>query len=486
MEFFYVVKATQKSGKPDAVVWFTAKTEARANLQLDVELEEADIETGRGQDYNKPIRTDFPVFNDLPEESTVDLTWCERYELAEDMRTWQLKPGSKPDDAFHGEANESGITQPSATNDTAPSPVVMEEKHVDLHEYGKYPYEKKVLGTWLFGLFENLNKEQQEEVARVELDMDETYAQNVLLAARDFKARAMEHVFPETLAALFTATKSIWPVGGKAPMLNDLITFFTEWISTHHSDTKSRDDVTAKWFAKHRKAPTATPTVETMPAPEPVQAPERYKRSVAQNMANMGIEIAVALLYPDAVPGQITRQQLIGAKDVVEREEEVHVKAVKVLGKITDIMSYDATSIFAVTRFVKWNSDEATTELRTNARNWLAQNGVYEDGSRSKGYPEWEEDARKGRHPEAQEPVREDADKMLAAGRGEFVPGISDPADLKWVKEDLTQSKQPAVEVSNIGAGIFSFEGLMADSKLYGNKSETTSNVQMVSTTGKK
>lgn len=25
MEFFYVVKATQKSGKQDAVVWFTAK-----------------------------------------------------------------------------------------------------------------------------------------------------------------------------------------------------------------------------------------------------------------------------------------------------------------------------------------------------------------------------------------------------------------------------------------------------------------------------
>jgi hypothetical protein len=47
MEFFYVVKATQKSGKEDAVIWFTAKSEARANLQLDVELEDAGIETGR-------------------------------------------------------------------------------------------------------------------------------------------------------------------------------------------------------------------------------------------------------------------------------------------------------------------------------------------------------------------------------------------------------------------------------------------------------
>ena len=46
MEFFYVVKATQKSGKEDAVIWFTAKSEARANLQLDVELPEVNHVAG--------------------------------------------------------------------------------------------------------------------------------------------------------------------------------------------------------------------------------------------------------------------------------------------------------------------------------------------------------------------------------------------------------------------------------------------------------
>ncbi len=94
MEFFYVVKATQKSGKQDAVIWFTAKSEARAALTLDVELEEAGIETGRGKDYAKPVRTDMPVVDDLPEESVIDYTWCERYTLAEDQRTWNVIPGS--------------------------------------------------------------------------------------------------------------------------------------------------------------------------------------------------------------------------------------------------------------------------------------------------------------------------------------------------------------------------------------------------------
>ncbi|MBD3717165.1 hypothetical protein IE994_14865 [Enterobacter hormaechei] len=87
MEFFHLIKATQKSGKEDAVIWFTAKSEARANLQLDVELEDAGIETGRGKAYSKPVRTDFPVYNDLPEESTVDYTGANATNSRDDGRT---------------------------------------------------------------------------------------------------------------------------------------------------------------------------------------------------------------------------------------------------------------------------------------------------------------------------------------------------------------------------------------------------------------
>lgn len=477
MEFFYVVKATQKSGKPDAVVWFTAKTEARANLQLDVALEDANIETGRGKDYQKPIRTDFPVFNDLPEESAVDLTWCERYELAEDLRTWQPKPGSKSDDVLHNESAPAaaGSTEPSDPNEVT-TPQETKKESVDLFACSKFPYEKRVLGTWLYGLFDTLTTEQQQEITRVEMDMDETYAQNVLLAARDFKTRPIEHVFPETLADLFTATKSVWPVNGKAPMLNDLITFFAEWINTHQSDRVSRDDVTAKWFAKHRKAP----AVETKSAPEPVQTKERYKRAVPQSTAGLRNEVAIAQLYPSAEPGKISRPQLTGAKDLQEREEPVFITATKTLMGINDILEYDTQTVFGVTRTIKWNGENSVKELRQQARSWLAENGIYENGEPSKGYPEWSTETPKS--VDDSEPTREDVDKILATERGEFVPGISDPTDPKWVHEDLTQPKQPEVEVNNLGAGIFSVEGLMANSKLYGNKNETTSNGQMETT----
>lgn len=52
-----------------------------------------------------------------------------------------------------------------------------------------------------------------------------------------------------------------------------------------------------------------------------------------------------------------------------------------------------------------------------------------------------------------------DANQVLAAERGEYVEGISDPTDPKWITEDLIKPKQP--EVSNMGNGVFSIDGLM-------------------------
>ncbi|MGF0295233.1 exodeoxyribonuclease, partial [Escherichia coli] len=95
---------------------------------------------------------------------------------------------------------------------------------------------------------------------------------------------------------------------------------------------------------------------------------------------------------------------------------------------------------------------------------------------------------------------RPDASQVLAAERGEYVEGSSDPSDPKWITEDLTTPKQP--EVSNMGNGVFSIDGLMdsqtapapapalsivdqarqraAEEKLHpANSGETTSDVQM-------
>lgn len=76
-------------------------------------------------------------------------------------------------------------------------------------------------------------------------------------------------------------------------------------------------------------------------------------------------------------------------------------------------------------------------------------------------------------------------DGQLAADRGEFVEGVSDPADPKWVKEDLTTTSQP--HVANLGGGMFSIEGLMNEKQPQTDDrspvtEETTSDVQMEET----
>ncbi|WP_270840640.1 RecE family exodeoxyribonuclease [Enterobacter kobei] len=172
MEFFYVVKATQKSGKEDAVIWFTAKSEARANLQLDVELEDAGIETGRGKDYAKPVRTDFPVYNDLPEESTVDYTWCKRYELQDDGRTWLPKVGTESTGAVDNTAAPEQTVKVETTVESVPlenrTPAVRFAVHLTSDKYQSH-----------------ITKEQQLAASEMSLDEDNTYLQNLLLAKND-------------------------------------------------------------------------------------------------------------------------------------------------------------------------------------------------------------------------------------------------------------------------------------------------------------
>ncbi|EMX8407447.1 PD-(D/E)XK nuclease-like domain-containing protein, partial [Salmonella enterica subsp. enterica serovar Bredeney] len=75
----------------------------------------------------------------------------------------------------------------------------------------------------------------------------------------------------------------------------------------------------------------------------------------------------------------------------------------------------------------------------------------------------------------------EEANRQLAAARGEYVEGISDPNDPKWVK---TETSQPTTEpelVKNVGNGIFDVSALMQNSSTHGAETnpETTSNVQV-------
>ncbi|WP_370529662.1 PD-(D/E)XK nuclease-like domain-containing protein [Superficieibacter sp. 1612_C1] len=310
----------------------------------------------------------------------------------------------------------------------------------------QYSFEQRALGTWLYGLFDELSDDQKLEISRLNMDMDATYPQNVLLACRNNDIRQLQHVFPETLADLFNDTKSIWPADGKSPQLGQLVSFFSDWINGHNTDTASidgrksgRDAVTAKWLKKSGKQITQYTDIGTNAGGDvKTDRPE----GAPHNLDTLDIELACALYPSDfdvfEVPGPIFRR----AKEMVRQKEEPWKSWSAVLRKSAGILDVNRTAIFNLVRLapedihldpvkhLEFVNHTLTTEF-AKATELLPLNT-----GNSASTPE-------------------DISKSLAAERGEFVPGFSNPADPKWVHEDLSQPK-----VENLGSGIFSFEGL--------------------------
>ena len=436
MEFFFVVKATQKSGKKDAVIWFTAKTEARANLQLDVELEDADIETGRGKDYMKPVRTDFPVFNDLPEESTVDLTWCERYELAEDLRTWQLKAGAAPQDSFHQEEADSADAEEEQEE------IATGKIYDTLDNIAPMGFRVQLLAQFCA---EDLhvyciNKETRAHLARLEMDTDNSYVQNLLLAVEncpEVKAFDMP-----TLWKLTDAVKKVFPQD-KRSELNQVIQFVKAWAGTEHID---RVLLVKEWQKGNRVA-----LIQRTDAKTNAGGGNKTDRnpSLIHTLDTLDIEIALATLPMDFnihdVPGGVFRR----AKEIVSKKESPFKEWSEALRKTAGILDYSRAAIFALIRGAAENVHHFPVSLQTYINANLTES-------------------------DHQHPTEE---TLAAAGH---VPEKSWENEIneKVAAEQKAAAEQP--KIASMGNGMFSIDGLMNIPAK--PTEETTRDVQMEET----
>ena len=566
MEFFYVVKATQKSGKQDAVVWFTAKTEARANLQLDVALEDAGIETGRGKDYAKPIRTDFPVVDDLPEEGEVDFTWCDRYELQDDGRTWLPKAAGKSTGsveattpatvettnevatadeivslenrtpavrfAFHL-MSDKYQTHVTKEQQLAASEMSLDESNTylqnllqvkndvpevgelslnaewkmiqaikDIFEQGE-EHEPEVIAAfmsdwvnaeagdrnqlvedWRSGKFPLLKTEttsvgdgvgpeeqsqlpdqpnlivvatlpfrqrvlaqfigdgeylyhvdavQKNEIVRLEMDTDDAYVQNLLLAAENVEAfkKAIEHDIHKAV----NAVKKVFPVDGKKPELATVIQFLTVWFKTDYID---RGLLVKEWSKGNRVT-----TINRTPSGANAGGGIISDRKFPQTILGLEHEIALALRARDR------------EFDIYNVPLDIELQANSIMNKMDD-PEWLATR----ERFVSIPGGLDYSRACIIATVKTTPDGLYADPVKHQEYlnrvlTETDHanpdpllvDIACGRSsmpvPMKQEKVTaEEVNKILAASRGEYVEGISDPTDPKWITEDLALTAQ--------------------------------------------
>lgn len=470
---FLYRRAKKQSNQPEAVLWCSDDYEA-ANATLDYLL----IKAGKKlKDYFKAVSTNFPVVNELPEEGEISFTFCDFYRLGEDGMTWEQISGVVLPSSLNNDVAYSGTTIVDDV-DTSTGEVLDVHSGADNSDITEdddkntlYPVVKLRRPQLIISQFisdsvaHHVTQRQRIQIGALEMDIDNHYIQNLLLATRSIPE--IDELTTANLWKLTDAVKKVFPED-KRTELGLLLNFLKVWMETPHID---RGILVKEWAGGNRISRIQKQEIQTT-----TESP-RYKRAVTQSMANLGIEIAIAQLYPDAEPGKISRPQLIGAKDLVDRKEDIHVKALKILGKTTDILDYDAHSIFGVTRAIKWNSEEDTSELRAMVRNWFTENGIYENGEPSKGYPEWNDAPRGSAHSSADTKTFDDVDKQTTTEHGEFGEVVSDPTDPNVVSAELAKTEQP--QVANLGAGVFSIEGLMASPAQTNAKEEATSNVQM-------
>ncbi|WP_312189861.1 3'-5' exoribonuclease domain-containing protein [Leclercia sp.] len=245
MEFFYHIKATQRSGKKSAVIRRSAKSEARANLLLDVDLEDAGIETGRGKDYLKPIRTDFPVYNDLPEEGVIDYTWCERYELAEDQRTWNVIPSA----SCQGETTIAPATISDADIPAVPVTATVDAVNTSLLE-NRTPAVRFAVHLLGDKYLSEISQEQQIVANELATNEGNVYFQNLLQAKNDVADIGDLSLHAEW--KLVQAIKDVFPQSKEhEPAL--LAAFMSGWINA-----EDRNQLVEDWKSgKHPTEPEA-------------------------------------------------------------------------------------------------------------------------------------------------------------------------------------------------------------------------------------
>lgn len=483
MEFFYLVKASQKSGKKDAVIWFTAKSAARANLQLDVALEDAEIETGRGKDYAKPIRTDMPIVDDLPAEGVIDYTWFERYTLADDQRTWNVIPGAAQQ-PHSGEKVLEGtgttivdgvdIETCEIVGDVSGTETVCnalrefrERKLPVLTTVATMPFRQRVLAQFIADkqYFYHVDEEQKRAILELELDVDNSYAQNLILAAENVEA--FKKAYESDIWKVVNALKTIFPVEGKRIELSVIIQFFKAWFNTESID---RGILTREWAAGNRISHVQRTDAGT-------NADGGYVTDrgadAHHTLDTLDLEIACALLPMDFHHFEIPSSVLRRAKEIVATKEEPWKSWSKILRNQPGVLSVNRAAIFNLVRIAPENIHlTPAAHLEFVNRTMTAEFNAAVELLPLPAPVEPEIDS-------------QFVDEQLAADRGEYVEGISDPDDPKWVKEDLTTTSQP--QVANLGGGMYSIEGLMNEKQPQNDDrspvtEETTSDVQMETT----
>ncbi|WP_313084377.1 PD-(D/E)XK nuclease-like domain-containing protein [Atlantibacter sp.] len=304
----------------------------------------------------------------------------------------------------------------------------------------------------------HITLEQKKEVITLEMDVDNSYVQNLLLAAEN--TPALKDVKEYDLWKMTEAVREVFPQDRKTPELGVMLQFLKAWSETAYIDK----GLLVKEWAKGNRVSTIQRTDTGTNAGGGIVTDR--SQDYTHTLDTLDYEIAAATLPMDFdiynIPVSIHRR----AREIIEKKESPFREWSAALRKTAGILDYSRAAIFALIRGAAENVHHFPVSLQT----YISAN-----------LKEHQHDKPDAATVEAAQFSRETLDKQLAAGRGEYVEGISDPADPKWDKtprktfctheENLQRVREEGArrraeeaaaqpKVENLGAGVFSIEGL--------------------------
>ena len=507
---FLLRKAKKSSGEPDVVLWASDDFESTC-ATLDYLI----VKSGKKlSNYFKAVATNFPVVNDLPPEGEIDFTWSERYQLSKDSMTWELKPGAAPDDVHHQDNAQE-------TNELAGGQE--ENAQADAHEdcqdcevsVATLRFTQRLLHIFTYAAgdrkyLHHATREQRKHITALEMDQENSYVQNLLLAIRSMaEPTTLDNAallrLTDAIKAVFSITKKHQPYEFK--------NFISAWLDTEHID---RGLLTKEWRKGNRVSRiTRTASGANAGGGNLTDRGEGFvhdltslARDVATGVLARSMDVDIYNLHPahakrveeiiaeNKPPFSVFRDKFITMPGGLDYSRAIVVASVKeapigievipahvteYLNKVlteTDHANPDPEIVDIacgrssapmpqrVTEEEKQDDEEKlqpscamadeqataetvepdATEHHQDTQSLDAQSQVNSVDAKYQKLRAELHEARKNIPPK--NPV--DADKLLAASRGEFVEGISDPNDPKWVKgiqtRDSVYQNQPETE----------------------------------------
>lgn len=201
--YFNLLSAKKSSDAKDMVILVDVETAKECPFAISFLAKQTGIDLSN---YFKAVTTDTPIVDDLPEENEFSTTWCEKYELADDKKTWRL-----------------------IADEEAPQP------EVELINISTRPLDFRFSSLWLFGPeTETITREQMKDVIDMIADTGDNFAQNILLCVRG--EQFAKDATLQQLGALAQATKDVFMYTDRPAELGQISNFIKQYCSCAISD----------------------------------------------------------------------------------------------------------------------------------------------------------------------------------------------------------------------------------------------------------